>query len=96
VAARRAIPLATAVGLFATVVLLPKFALGDSPGLWTLMYQVPTALLALAFCLQEMPQFEIPPRPRRSEAASWRRPREAAGGAAAGEAERRRGRFRWR
>jgi len=93
VVARRAIPLATALGLLATIVLLPRFAIGESPGLWTLMYQVPTVLLAIAFCMQEMPQFEIPPRPRRSEAGSWRVPRESA---ATGEASRRRGRFGWR
>jgi hypothetical protein len=33
---------------------------------------VPTVLIALSFCLQELPQFEIPPLPRRSRAPSWR------------------------
>ena len=93
---RRSIPLLTTAALFVSVVLLPRFDLSESRGLWTLMYQVPTALLALAFCLQEMPQFEIPPRPRRSAAASWRVPHVAAGGALGGEAGRRRGLFRWR
>jgi hypothetical protein len=45
-------------------------ASGMSP--WMLLYHVPTALVALSFWLQELPQFEIPPLPRRSSAATWR------------------------
>jgi hypothetical protein len=70
---RRAIPTLTAISLVATIVLMPRLnvdASGMSP--WMLLYHVPTALVALSFWLQELPQFEIPPLPRRSSAATWR------------------------
>lgn len=69
---RRAIPLLTPMCLVATVLLLPRFETGQSPGLWLLLYHVPTLLIALSFCAQELPQFEIPPWPRRSRASGWR------------------------
>jgi len=71
---RRAIPSLTAVALVATVALMPHG--GDDrrePGLWFVLYHLPTLVLALSFCVQEMPRFEIPPLPRRSAAADWRR-----------------------
>lgn len=70
---RRAIPLLTPISLVATVLLLPRIELGETPGLWLMLYHVPTALVALSFCLQELPQFVIPPLPRRLEALAWRR-----------------------
>jgi hypothetical protein len=73
VAFRRAIPLLTFVALVATVLCLPHVARAGGSELWMLWFQVPTALIALSFCLQELPQYEIPPLPRRSSAASWRR-----------------------
>ena len=78
---RRAIPALTAVALVAAVAFLPHFETQGRPGLWMLMYHVPTALIALSFCLQELARFEIPPLPRRSTAARW----QAGGGALAGE-----------
>jgi hypothetical protein len=33
---------------------------------------VPTALIALSFCLQDLARFEIAPWPRRSAAPDWR------------------------
>ena len=71
---RRAIPTLTAIGLVAGVVFLPRVETGSAPGLWTLLHDVPIALLALAFCLQELPRFEIPPLPRRPRQANWRLP----------------------
>jgi len=71
VAFRRAIPLLTAVGLVAAMFLLPRFTFDDSPGLGLLLYHVPTVLLAISFCLQELPRLEIPPLPRRSVASDW-------------------------
>ena len=68
---RRAIPVLTAAGLVATVAFLPRFETQGRAGLWMLMYHVPTALIALSFCLQELARFEIPPLPRRSSAANW-------------------------
>ncbi|MBK1715817.1 hypothetical protein [Rubrivivax gelatinosus] len=76
---RRAIPSLTAVALVATVALMPHG--GDDrrePGLWFVLYHLPTLVLALSFCVQEMPRFEIPPLPRRSGAADWRRAARAA------------------
>jgi hypothetical protein len=39
--------------------------------LWMLLYHVPTVLVALSFCLQELPQFEIPPIPRKPSTTGW-------------------------
>lgn len=69
---RRAIPLLTPVSLVITVLLFPRIDFGDKPGLWLMLYHLPTALIALSFCLQELPQFVIPPLPRRSVAPAWR------------------------
>ena len=69
---RRALPTLTALGLLATVALLPRLGVDRIEGAWTLLYHVPTLLLAGAFMLQEMPRFEIPPWPRRSSAPDWR------------------------
>ena len=69
---RRAIPLLMPLCLIVTILLLPRFDTGSSPGLWLLLYHVPTLLIALSFGLQELPQFEIPPWPRRSAAPDWR------------------------
>ena len=68
---RRAIPLMTPVLLVITVLSLPRFDVESSP-LWVLLYHVPTVCILLSFRLQELPQFEIPPWPRRSDAPSWR------------------------
>ena len=69
---RRAIPLLTPVSLLLAILLLPSLDVGESPGLWLMLFHVPTALIAISFCLQELPQYEIPPLPRRSRAAAWR------------------------
>jgi hypothetical protein len=69
---RRALPTLTALSLLVTVALLPSMGLHSIEGAWTLLYHVPTLLLAGAFMLQEMPRFEIPPWPRRSAAPDWR------------------------
>jgi hypothetical protein len=69
---RRAIPLLTPVSLLVAILVLPRIDVGESPGLWLMMFHVPTALIALSFCLQELPQYEIPPLPRRSRAPAWR------------------------
>lgn len=74
---RRAIPLLTLALLIVTVLSLPRFDFEASP-LWVLLYHVPTLFILLSFRLQELPQFEVPPWPRRSGAPAWGRPREAA------------------
>jgi len=67
---RRSIPLLTPAALVIAVLALPRFDVEASP-LWVLMYHVPTLLIALAFLLQELPAFEIPPWPRARREPSW-------------------------
>jgi hypothetical protein len=69
---RRGIPTLNVLLLLAVVLLMPKLDTHFGSGLWMLLYHVPTVLIALSFCLQELPQFEIPPLPRRSRSPSWR------------------------
>jgi hypothetical protein len=68
---RRAIPSLTFVALVAAVATLPRLISMRSSRFWLLFFDVPTALIALSFCLQELPQYEIPPRPRRAPNSSW-------------------------
>jgi hypothetical protein len=70
-ALRRAIPLLTAVGMIAGVSMLPRGSLDDFSPLRMMMFNIPTLLLALAFSMQELPRFEIPPWPRRLDASAW-------------------------
>lgn len=83
-ALRRAIPILTPASLVATVLLFPRIDFGEKPGLWLMLYHLPTALIALSFCLQELPEFVIPPLPRRSEAPTWWLPPKEAVGAQPG------------
>ncbi len=71
VALRRAIPVLTPLALLATVLGMPKLDTSGGLGLWWLLYHVPTVLIAVSFCLQELPRFEIPPLPRRGNAGDW-------------------------
>jgi hypothetical protein len=68
---RRGIPLLTAVGMIGGVSMLPRAALDDFSPLRMMMFNLPTLLLALAFSMQEMPRFEIPPWPRRLDPSAW-------------------------
>lgn len=70
---RRGIPLLTFVLLLIAVVSLARRGVGQGSELWILFFHVPTVLIALSFCMQELPQYEIPPLPRACTAASWRR-----------------------
>jgi hypothetical protein len=76
---RRAIPTLTIIGLLAAIPLLPSFDPERGLGVMVLIYHVPTVLIALSFCLQELAQFEIPAVPRRSRAATWRTAQPVAG-----------------
>jgi len=69
---RRAIPSLTFLCLLVAVASLAHRGIGRGSELWVLFFHVPTALIALSFCLQELPQYEIPPLPRRRTAPSWR------------------------
>lgn len=70
-ALRRGIPLLTALGMIGGVSMLPRAALDDFSPLRMMLFNIPTLLLALAFSMQELPRFEIPPWPRRLDAAAW-------------------------
>jgi hypothetical protein len=72
-ALRRGIPLLTAVGMIGGASMLPRAALDDFSPLRMMLFNTPTLLLALAFSMQEMPRFEIPPWPRRLDDAAWPR-----------------------
>jgi hypothetical protein len=72
---RRSIPLLTTVSLLASLVSLRHLDLSSKPGLVMLLYHLPTALIVLSFCAQELPRFEIPPWPRRNAAPDWWRTR---------------------
>jgi hypothetical protein len=68
---RRGIPTLVAVGMIAGALMMAKVIDPQKAGLWMALHYLPIALLAVAFSLQELPRFEIPPLPRRSAAASW-------------------------
>ncbi len=70
-ALRRGIPLLTALGMIAGASMLPRAALDDFSPLRMMLFNIPTLLLALAFSMQELPRFEIPPWPRRLDASAW-------------------------
>ncbi len=72
---RRAIPILTPILLLITLLVMPRLPLMDHASAWTLIYQLPTVLIAISFMTQDLPKFEIPPWPRRASAASWLRPR---------------------
>lgn len=69
---RRGIPTFTAITLLLALAALARLDGDRAPGLWMALYHVPTLLVALSFCLQELPRFEIPPWPRRLTAPAWR------------------------
>jgi hypothetical protein len=71
VVVRRGIPTLTALFMVVGALLLPRLADGSLAGLWLALHYVPIALLAVSFSLQELPQFEIPPWPRRLRAPRW-------------------------
>ena len=76
---RRAIPILTPICMLITLLLMPRLALDEIPGLWTLVYQLPTVLIAISFMTQDLPRFEIPPWPRRATATNWFQPRATGG-----------------
>ncbi len=69
---RRGLPTLTAVFMVLGALFLPRLLDPANTGMWLALHYVPIALLAVAFSLQELPQFELPPLPRRSAAPGWR------------------------
>ena len=68
---RRGIPTLTALFMLAGGLAMVLFADRQTTGPWLAMQYLPIAVLAVGFSLQELPQFEIPPWPRRSRAPHW-------------------------
>lgn len=71
---RRGIPAFTALAMLlgvAVVAYTTHYDVGDRPGLWFMLFHLPTAVFALSFCLQELPRLELPPWPRPLEAPRW-------------------------
>lgn len=75
---RRAIPLLTAGALVLVAIGVARLLVGATPLVYMLIFDGMVGLLALGFCVQELPRFEIPPLPRRSAARSWWTSRPAA------------------
>jgi hypothetical protein len=71
---RRLIPTFTAVGMIAGALLLTRMATTVKPGILLALHYVPIGILGMAFTLQELPRFEIPPWPRRLPSPRWRQP----------------------
>lgn len=76
---RRGIPSITALAMVGGALALTTFSEHRNAGIYMALHYVPIAILALAFSLQELPQFEIPPIPRRSRAEHWREPADGPG-----------------
>jgi len=68
---RRGIPSMMIVLMIGGALMLPQVLDPAKAGMWMALHYVPIALLALAFSLQELARFEIPPLPRRSRALGW-------------------------
>ncbi len=68
---RRGIPSIVAILMMVGAMLLPRWVDPADSGAWMALHYLPIGLLAVAFSLQELAQFEIPPWPRRSAAARW-------------------------
>jgi hypothetical protein len=51
---------------------VPSFEIAKNSVFRMLIFNAPPLLLALGLCLQELPRFELPRRPRPSTAQSWR------------------------
>jgi hypothetical protein len=71
---RRGIPVLTLLLLIIIIAAIPHSIVRGNPSLFVVGFHIPTALIALSFCLQELPQYEIPPIPRPAQTAHWRRP----------------------
>ena len=75
---RRGIPVLTFLGMILGILALPRLGIPEGSPIRMLIFNAPPLLLAIGFCMQELPRFEIPPIPRRSAAAGWRRATAAA------------------
>jgi hypothetical protein len=60
--------------MIAGALLLTRMATTVKPGILLALHYVPIGILGMAFTLQELPRFEIPPWPRRLPSPRWRQP----------------------
>lgn len=73
VALRRCLPLAAVLALVGASFAVTQLSLAQNSVVRMLIFNAPPILLAVGVCLQELPRFEWPRRPRPLEAAAWRR-----------------------
>jgi hypothetical protein len=76
---RRGIPSLTVLLMVSGALAMVFFADRSNAAPLLLLHYAPIALLAIGFSLQELPQFEIPPWPRRLRAERWSQPAEGHG-----------------
>jgi hypothetical protein len=74
VVARRSLPLGVGAALIAGAAAVPTLGLASDSPIRMLIFNAPPLLLALFFCLREIPRIELPPLPRRSRATAWHPP----------------------
>jgi hypothetical protein len=71
---RRTLPLQVSIALIAGAAAVPHLHLSEMSVLRMLIFNSPPLLLMAAFCMGDLPRFEIPSWPRPLRAASWREP----------------------
>jgi len=71
VALRRALPLLTGLAVLAATPLIQLLDMGDRSLLRLIIFHAPPLLMVGMFMLKEMPNFEIPPLPRRLRDDAW-------------------------
>lgn len=71
-AARRLLPVMTAVAIVVVALVVPADYVRSRPVLMLLLMNAPVVLIGLAFTLQEMARIEIPPLPRPAAERAWR------------------------
>jgi hypothetical protein len=81
VTGRRAIPLVGAIALTAGAAAVPYLSFAQESLARMLIFNAPPLLMAMFFCMKEMPRLEIPPLPRALRAPTWRTPNDAMAGA---------------
>lgn len=74
VALRRILPVLVCAALIAGAAAVPHLHLSETSVFRMLIFNSPPLLLMLAFCMGDLPRFEIPSLPRAPRGASWREP----------------------
>jgi hypothetical protein len=74
VAFRRILPVLVCAALIAAAAAVPHLHLAETSVIRMLIFNSPPLLLMLAFCMRDLPRFEIPSLPRALRGSSWREP----------------------